>query len=546
MKKAKLGRRAMALLLAAFLSLGIVPVVSAGAAEARTAASAQELRAWQMEKGTARGVLQGESDKVQAIPGPGVLRYEIKTPPTNDSYLLGFENPDLKDLVVQVEMGGIQIEAKWNERTGYGYNGSVEYYWGLSLDMSALPETPGPVEVPVLFSGETYGYINGYWEYKTYSTTIKVPFQALSLIDDMSSDIPLELDEPKTASLVLDDSAFCPNFFSFTPEDSGYYILSASGFPSNTAPFGVAMDGDGVLLGKSSEDLKANPLISYMEADTTYYYAVDYIYFNEPLEAYELTLLVKAYTPAVLTLGQAVQVNINSQMLDSLLSFTPMEAGYYCFSSSSANMDPVATLLDGQMKQIAYNDDGSTLYLTPSSYYFVRYGLDFKLVYQLEANRTYFLSVGSYGGDYWYNYGVTDAGCSVTVEKAYLRSAAAPLSVDYTSAIPFEALFESNYDEIEITMNANILQYRRVFSPSFYYEYIWILGYPIQIPRFSLFYNDYVAVERGTFPVTAKAVGEYTDDGEPVYAAQAAAQINVSYNWWQTFLVVFALGWLWL
>ena len=78
-----------------------------------------------------------------------------------------------------------------------------------------------------------------------------------------------------------------------------------------------------------------------------------------------------------------------------LIKFVPTENGDYFFYSTMSENDPRVFLFDSDLQQLVYNDDG--------------YGYpNFGFLYELEAGKTYYLSVVTY-----HNL----AECSVTVEK---------------------------------------------------------------------------------------------------------------------------------
>jgi len=521
----KTGKCALAALLAILMALGTATAAAAAGLPqpaANLGAANAAARERQIEKGTARGVLS-DGPVQQSIPAPGALRLKVKAGWTPGDYLLGFEKPDLSGLVIEVEMGDRKFDAKWDDRSGWFYDGNTEYYWRLFVVESEFPATPGAVNVPVHFYGEGYDYNS--WQYTEYAGTVDVPMVALSLLSLWTANRGvLTADEPLPTTL-LDEGAFTPNFYSFTPGISGFYALSASGtFAAGTRPFGVLLKAsDGTILGNMSNDLKNQPLVFYLEAGVEYYYAVDYMYDKDPVApgAFALTLLVAAYAPAALALNQSKQLPLGGQneRFNGIFSFTPTETRDYCFRSAADGIDLAADLLSTSMAVLASNDDGQTRFLTPWYSVWLDYGLDFKIVYRLEKDQTYFLSVRSIDG-YFYNYGDNNSAV-VWVEEAYLRGAAGTVTAIYEEYPPFYNMFSSNYDAVTISASDEYFNYGKVYMPTL-----------VQ------FWYDYVAVKTGTTTVSAVVVDK------PNVKAQAT--VSITYNWWQWLLVIFCFGWLWL
>ena len=518
----KITKRILALLLASLMILGAATAAAAaGVSQAPAPCAAKER---QTAKGAAAGPVQ------QSIPAPGALKLSIKPgcDPTATEYLLGFEKPDLSGLVLEVEMNGKKFDAAWDEGSGGFYSNDMEYYWSLSIIDSELPAVPGPpTKIIVHFYGETFDYNR--WEYITYAGTVDVTTViALSLLDKKVTETELFVDTAEDTALE-DLGGYSPNFYKFVPEADGFYALSASDFANDTRPFGALLKApEGTVLGTMSNDLGSQPLVFYLEADVTYYYVVDYMYDKAPVApgTYTLTLLVEAYTPATLTLDQAEELSLGgpNESYNGIFTFKPTRTGDYCFRSVSGGIDLAADLLDESMAVLAGNDDGETRYYTPEYYYSYTCGLDFKFVHRLAANATYYLSVRSLDG-YFYDYGSDSNAGEIVVEEAYLRSPSGTVKAYYEEYPPFDSMFASNYDNIDITAGGDYFAYHKIYMP--------------KLVRFGY---GYVAAKIGNTTVSAVVL----DSSWNPTNVKADANVRITYSWWQWLLVIFCFGWIWL
>jgi len=523
-------KRALAIIIAAVMLLGAAAIAAAAntpKAELPTPwtqkaskVPASVIADWQAGKGTARGVISDEEASVAAIPGPGVVRMSIKQLPDMRQYLIGFEKPDLSGLIINAETGGKKFEASWDQGYGWFYSGSMEYYWSLSADESEFPSLPAAAaNVPVHFYGESYDW-NTY-KYETYSGVLNVPFEVLSLLSQMDQPSgELFLDIALDTALVSSDDAFSPNFYSFTPSASGFYMLTASNFPATTTVFGVLLSDAGAAIGKSSSDLAKNPLVCSLEAGQTYYYAVDYVYEKAPVAPpYELTLLVKKYIPTALRTDAGTELSVKpNDNVDKIFSFTPSKTGDYTFSSyAGGNIDLTGELLDSTMKTLKKNDDGYTeIYVNGYQVSYIGYGLDFKITYRLTAGQTYFLRVGNIDG-YFYNYGSENITAMIYVDEAYLTAAGGTTKMYYNDYLSPGNLFYTSYDAIDITLDG-----------AYFTEYWW--------------WGEYMAAKVGTTSAKATALDEKGDKTD----VTAAANVKITYTFMQWLLVIFLFGWLWM
>jgi len=502
-------RRTLAILLAALLALGVSMV-----------ASAAQIFPPQSPAPMARRVSNLEASVgVRAIPTPGRLHLSVKTAPTDAEYLLGFESPDLTGLVIAVEQSGMKFDAAWDDNYGYRSFGNIRIYWEMRIDKTELPKEPGDVYVTVHYFGETDNYED--WTWQTFEGTVDVPLKAVSPLSKMTGAFPMALNLPMPTTLIGATDEISPGFYSFTPAQTGIYLLSVSDYPADTAPIGLLAAADGRVLGNASFHLGRQPLQYLLEAGKTYYFALDYTYDKDPVVPYGLTLLVTRKNPAALELDKikALEVNKDDGYYTALFAFTPSGTGDYCFRSFSSNWDLYAQLFDSDMNPLASNDDGETKYYTPYDEGWLYYSINFKINYHLEEGRTYYLSVGG-SGVFYEDYYEAANDASVTVEKVYLRGAG-PVNVSYEeSPIPFYAMFDTNCEEIAIDAPFDYFDFHKIYDPlTVTYSY------------------GYVPIKLGTATVSA------TDNASGL---QASCRVGINYSWWQWILVICCFGWAWL
>jgi len=509
-------KRTLAILLAALILLSGASVAAAAVpANAKPGSASGTNRQF-------RRIPAATSDgfSAQGIPAPSSLILSVKTPPDDTTYLLGMETPELSGLVVTINMGGTKFDAEWNKGWGRVSIGNKEIYWELWIDRTELPTTPGSANVIVHCYCESYDYNT--FSYRSDEGTLAVSFTALSVLGLKTGETPIVPGTPLDWTLTGAPDQFQPDFFVFTPTATGLYTLTASGYPNATSPLGVLLTSDGAVLGTVSYDLDRQPLQYLLQAGETYYFAVDYVYYQTPVSPYGLTLKLTTQAPSALSLDVAKPLAVSGDgRCGALLTFTPTQSGDYCFRSQSGNWDLYAKLFDDTMKQVAANDDGGTRYLTRYYGGWLTYSFNFKISYTLQAGKTYYLSVANVNGDAYENDTPAANDASVLVEKCYLRGARDTVKAYYEGYIPFAEMFETNYDEIYIDTSPGYFGVHKVYDPrtvSFWYDFV-----PIKIGSTTVFANPTI-----NETVTARC------------------NVRVTYNWWQWLLVIFCFAWIWM
>lgn len=516
-------KRTLAVLLALLMTLGAGTAAASAAAPGASAVRAQSAAPASAADRQFRRISRADGVTMQGIPDPNALILSVKTPPDNTSYLLGFESPELSGLVITANYGGKKFDMAWDELYGEIWSSDKVITWELWVDKTDFPSAPGSVTVPVHCFCEQYTSEGGGWySYETSSEgTIGIAFQAASILDLKTGETPIALDTPLDYTLTGTPDQLEPDFFVFTPAATGVYTLTASNYPDKTAPVGILLAADGSFLGAITYDLGKQPLQYFLEAGKTYYFAVDYVYSQAPVSPYGLTLTLTARAPAALTLDAAKPISVGEGgRSGALLTFTPSQSGDYCFRSQSANWDLYAKLFDSAMGQIAANDDGGVRYITAYDSGWFEYTYNFKIVYTLEAGKTYYLMVAAFGGDYE-DYSPAGDDASVIVEKCYLRGAGSAVKAIYEEYPPFWSMFQTNYDEIHIETSPEYFGFHQVYDPltvSFWY--------------------DFVPTKTGATSVYAYPTADET--------LQAKCDVRITYNWWQWLLVIFCFAWIWM
>ncbi|MCI5730502.1 MAG: hypothetical protein MR304_03015, partial [Eubacterium sp.] len=123
------------------------------------------------------------------------------------------------------------------------------------------------------------------------------------------------------------------------------------------------------------------------------------ISFTVKNQGIRITAVKKELTPQITPVSLGTQSLILQGELYTMTSFTPAETGTYSIYSSGTE-DTYAKLYDSTAEQLIYSDSGGT-------------GRNFKLTYELEAGKIYYIGVKKYQFS-----GENTVSVSVTIEKA--------------------------------------------------------------------------------------------------------------------------------
>ncbi|MBR4131531.1 MAG: S-layer homology domain-containing protein, partial [Oscillospiraceae bacterium] len=232
----------------------------------------------------------------------------------------------------------------------------------------------------LVLAGETY-YIGLGIEYDGVGT---VPF-SIEYSDGVKIS-ELRLDQNQQVHLEGEER---PVLYRFTAPESGCYEFWSEDLPA--VPLGIfpvdAAAGEGISYFDFS-DGSALSISCELEAGETCMLWVERQYESDTPN--DFTLGVRRtdslFEPKLLRLDRQETVKVPNSGNLVMYSFTPSVTGYYEFLSSAAsNVDPYCVLFDEELNDLFYTDD------TQNS-------LNFDLQAELEAGKTYYFGVGTYGG----------------------------------------------------------------------------------------------------------------------------------------------------
>ena len=171
-------------------------------------------------------------------------------------------------------------------------------------------------------------------------------------------------------------------YYSFVPDQSGNYTLTASSSGSDTYCTLYDANWNLIATDDDSGDGLDFQLEHWLEAGSTYYFEVRYL--SSSLTGSFQILLTRSVTVLPLSLNVSTTVTITEDERLAYYSFTPSESANYTLTAYSSGNDTFCTLYDENWNWVTDDDDSSE-------------SNDFLLEAWLEAGKTYYFEVRYYG-----------------------------------------------------------------------------------------------------------------------------------------------------